>query len=216
MQGADDFLDASQLFGLHFGRFVQQDDVAEFNLLDDEVFDVFFIQSLACQAVATGKLALQAQGIDYADQAVQAADAVAGIGIAQARDGTECLCDGFGLADAAGFDDDVVETFGAHQFIDLLDEVGLQRATDAAVLQGHEAVVFLSHYAAFLDEVGIDVHLADVVHDDSEADASLVGQDAVHQGSFATAQVSREQQYGNFFLFHVVFYLAVAKISLLD
>ena len=175
LQGADDFLDASQLFRLHFGCFVQQDDVAEFDLLDDEVFDVFLVQSLACQAVAAGKFALQAQGVDYADQAVQAADAMAGIGVAQAGDGAECLCDGFGLADAAGLDDDVVETFGTHQLVDLLDEIGLQRAADATVLQGDEAVVFLSHNAAFLDEVGVDVYFADVVHDDSEADTPLVG-----------------------------------------
>lgn len=70
LQGADNLLDAFQLFGLHFISLVQQDNVAELNLLDDEVFDVLFVDALACQVVAAGELALQAQGIHHGGDTV--------------------------------------------------------------------------------------------------------------------------------------------------
>ena len=204
LQGAYYLLNASQLLGLHFGNLVQQDDVAKLYLTDDEVLNVFLVQPLASQAIATGKLTLQTQGIDHADQAIQPADAMLGIGFAQPGNGAEGLCYGLGLADAAGLDDNIVETLGTHQLVDLLNEVGLQGTTDASVLQGHEAIVLLRHHATLLYEVGVNVHLAYVVHDDGEAYASLISQYTVHQRCLATTQVAREQQYGNFFLFHDV------------
>ncbi len=47
LQGADNLFDAFQLFRLHFCDFVQQDDVAELNLLDNEVFDIFVVNVFA-------------------------------------------------------------------------------------------------------------------------------------------------------------------------
>ena len=134
LQGADDLLDALPLFGLHFRSLVQQDDVAEFNLLDDEVLDVFLVDVGAGKGIAARKFILQAQSVHYGDDAIQAAFAVLDVSTAQGGDGADGLCDGFGLADAAGFDDDVVEALHLHQFKNLFDEVGLQGAADAAVL----------------------------------------------------------------------------------
>ena len=56
----------------------------------------------------------------------------------------------------------------------LLDQVGPQRAADASILERHQALVFLAYYASLLDQVGIDVHLANVVDDHSELDALFV------------------------------------------
>ena len=42
LDGADNLFDACQLLGFHFGSLVEQDDVAELDLLDDQVFDVLF------------------------------------------------------------------------------------------------------------------------------------------------------------------------------
>ena len=58
LQGAYDLLDTSQFLWGHFGRLVQQDDVAELYLPDDEVLDVFLVQPFSGEAVAAGKLAL--------------------------------------------------------------------------------------------------------------------------------------------------------------
>ena len=60
-----------------------------------------------------------------------------------------------------------------------MHEVHLQGAADTAVLQGHQRVVLLVDDAALLDEVGVDVHLADIVDDDGETDAFFVLKDPV-------------------------------------
>ena len=77
----------------------------------------------------------------------------------------------------------------------LFYEVHLQGAADAAVLQGYEAFVFLVYNAAFLYEVGIDVHLAYVVDYYGEAYASFVAQNAVQKCRLAAAQIAGQQQY---------------------
>ena len=71
--------------------------------------------------------------------------------------------------------------------LQLLDEVHLQRTADATVLQGHERVVLLAYDTTLLDEVGVDVHLADVVDDDGKLDALPVLQDTVQQGGLTAA-----------------------------
>ena len=199
LQGADDLLDALPFFGLHFRSLVQQDDVAELNLLDDEVLNVFLVDVGAGKGIAARKFILQAQSVHHGDDAIQAAFAVLDVSTAQGRDGADGLCDGFGLADAAGLDDDVVKALQLHQLEYLFDEVGLQGAADATVLQGHEAVVFLSHDTPLLDEVGVDVHLADVVDNNGKLDAALVGKDMVYQSRFPTAQITGQEQYRDFF-----------------
>ena len=202
LQGLDDLLDASQFFGFHFRSLVQQDDVAEFDLLDDKVFDILLVDVLARQVVAAGKLALHAQGVDYGNDAVQPADAVSGIHAAHRRYGADGLGNRLGLADAACFDDDVVEALHLQYVAYLFYQVHLQRTADAAVLQGYQAVVLLAYNAAFLDEVGVDIYFADVVDDDGKLDAAFVGQNLVDQCGLSTAQITGEQQYRNFFCIH--------------
>ena len=63
--------------------------------------------------------------------------------------------------------------------MNLFYEIHLERATDAAVLQSHEAFVFLSHNAALLDEVRVDVDFADIIHDDGKFNAALVGENTI-------------------------------------
>jgi len=92
-----------------------------------------------------------------------------------------------GLADAARLDYDVVEASRRAEVVELLHQVHLQRAADAAVGEGDEAVVLAAHHASLRDEALVYVHLAYVVHDDGEADAPLVAQDAVEQGGLAAA-----------------------------
>ena len=50
LYAAHDLSDALQLAWLHFGSLVEQDDVAELNLLNDEVLDVLFVDILLGEA----------------------------------------------------------------------------------------------------------------------------------------------------------------------
>ena len=196
-------LDAFQLFGFHLSCFVEQNQVTELNLLDDEVLNVLFIDVLAGQAVATGKLVLQAQRIHYRRHTVQSELAIFGKLSTHARNAAEGLRNGLGLTDATGFNHDVVELLHLHQVIYLLYQIHLQCAADAAVLKRHQAVIFLIHDTSLLNQVCIDVHFAQVVDDDGEANALFVAQDMVDQGGLSAAQVTRQQQYRNLFFFHL-------------
>ena len=90
------------------------------------------------------------------------------------------LCDRFGFADAAGFDNDIVETLHPHDFAYLLYQVRFQRAADATVLKRNEAFVFLAHDAALLNEVRVNVYLAYVIDDNCESDALFIGENMVY------------------------------------
>ena len=120
------------------------------------------------------------------------------VGMATPRElrvGVDGLRDGRRLADAARLDGDVVEALHAGDFLQLRHEVHLQRAADAAVLQGHEAVVRLPHDAALLDQVRVDIHFAQVIDDHRELDAATVRQDPVQERRLPAPQVAGDQQH---------------------
>ena len=188
-----------QFLRFHLGRLVQQDDVAELDLLDDQILDVLFADVRLGQALAIAKLVLHAQGVHHGDDAVKPRQAIDPILRFHRRDGADGLGDGCRFTDARCLDDDVVKLLHLHQVGELLHQIHLQGAADAAVLQGHKRVVLLVHDAALLDKVGIDVHFSEVVHDDREAYALLILQNAVEQGRFSAAQISGEQQHRCFF-----------------
>ena len=186
---------ASQFLLRYLIGLVEQDGVAELYLLDDEVGDVVLGYSLACKVQTASELVLQAECIHHGADAVQGGDVrdgacVEGVEVQGLLVCTDGLCYGGRFADAGGLDDNVVEAFGLHQVAELQDEVHLQRAADAPVLQGHQRVVLLVNDSALLYEVGIDVHLADVVYDDGKAYTSFIIKYAVQQGCLATAQIT--------------------------
>ena len=117
--------------------------------------------------------------------------ALVGALVAEARDG---VGDGDGLADARGFDDDVVELARGGDVAELAGQVVGERAAQAAVGHGDEVALDLRE-APLLDEARVHVDLADVVDDDGGADALLVGEDVVEQGGLAGAEVAGEQDY---------------------
>lgn len=192
LEVADDLAELGELVWGDFGGFVEEDDVAEFDLLDDEVGDVVFVGGGVGEVESVLEFVAHAEGVDDGEDAVEAWEGVGrevgGLG----GDGDDGLGDGFGLADAAGFDDDVVEAVGEGDVAELVDEVEFEGAADAAVLEWDEAVVGLSDDAALLDEGGVDVDLSDVVDDDGEADALTVGEEAVEECGFAAAEVAGE------------------------
>ena len=179
LYGADYLADAVQLAGFHFRRFVEQNDVAEFNLLYYKVFDIFFGQSGTQQVFAAAKFVLHSQCVDNRNDAVDYGHSVARVFLFHRRYGADGLGNRGGFADAAGLDDDIVESAHLDDVAQLFDQIHLERAADAAVLQGHEAVVLLAHDAAFFDKVGVDVDFADIVDDNSKFNAFFVAEYSV-------------------------------------
>ena len=59
----------------------------------------------------------------------------------------------------------------------------------------HKAVIVLIDNAALLYQVGINIHLANVVDDNCKLDSFLVCEDTVYQCCLSAAQITGEQQY---------------------
>ena len=160
---------------------------------------------MALQIVAIAKLVFHAQGVDHRHDAVEPGYATLDILRSHRGDGADGLCDWGGLADAACLDDDVVEAPHLYDFAYLLDQVHLERAADAAILQSHEAVVLLVDHSALLYEVGVDVYLTDIVDDDGKLDALLIGENFVDQCGLAATKIAREQQNGYLLYTHNIY-----------
>ena len=188
LDGLNDGLEVLEVLRGYLRGFVQQDDVAELYLLDDEAGKVLLTDILSLQRVTKTELVTHAKGIDNGDDGVEARLAVLQhllgnhLGI-----GGDGLGDRCRLADATGLDDDIVEAAGVDDVVELLDKVHLQCTADTAVLQCHKTVVALAHDTTLLDQRGVDIHLADVVDDDGEADAFLILQYAVQKGCLTAA-----------------------------
>ena len=107
--------------------------------------------------------------VHHADHAVQP-DPVAQIGIVEGHE------DPGGIGDAAGFQQDVLDGLRAcEQGNDRLDEVVANLAADAAIGQADHVAVNAD------DELGVDIDRAEVVDEDSHAQAVTARQDAIQQ-----------------------------------
>ena len=108
-------------------------------------------------------------GVDHADDAVES-DPVPEVGIVERDE------DPGGIGDATGFEQDVFDGFWAgEQRGDRLDQVVADLAADAAVGEAHHVAVDPD------DELGVDIDRAEVVDEDSDAQAVIPGQDAIQQ-----------------------------------
>ena len=197
VQAADDGADKAELFGFKAVHLVQDDRGAEFDLLDDEVGDILVLKVFVHQLLAAHELVHKAQGVHHRDHAVEAA--YLGQGFVAKADG---LRDGQGLADAGSLDKDVVEAVRLDKVEYLLQKVGLQGTADAAVFQRHEAVVFKFNGAALGNERGVDIYLADIIHDNGNLVAFLIGKHMIEQGGLARAEIAGQNRDGNYFSSH--------------
>ena len=179
LNGADYLGEFAQIVSAHLRSLVQKYSVAELYLLYYEVFEVFVFEPVACQSVAVVELVSHAQRVHHGHDAVKTRNAVGDILRTECHHRTDSLRNRCGFADAARLDDDIVEALHVDDVAQLVYKVHLQRAADAAVLQSHQTVVLLVHHSTLLDEVGVDVHLADIVHDNGELNAFLVGKDTI-------------------------------------
>lgn len=110
--------------------------------------------------------------------------------------------DGDGLTDARCLDDDVIVLARVRDVGQLVGQVIGKRAAQTAVRERDKVAVHFGEPVC-VDERGIDVHLADVVHDDRGTDALLVCEDVVQQRRLTCSEIPGEQD--NFdwlFFFH--------------
>ena len=199
---ADDFADSGEFFRRYFGCFVEKDGVAEFNLLDYEIFNVFILDVLHHEGVSAFEFALHPHCIHDCDDVVQAADSVLGVYPSEGRDAAYCLGNRFRLADSAGFYDDVFEFLHCHDFGNLFNQVGFERAADASVLKRNEALVLLADHSAFGNQVCVNVYFAYVVDNHGETYSFPIVENPVQQGSLAASKIARQQQNRYFFFHH--------------
>ena len=61
----------------------------------------------------------------------------------------------------------------------MLDEVHLERTADTAVLQRDKRVVLLRDYSTLLDQLGIDIDFADIIHDNGKSNPLFVQEDSI-------------------------------------
>ena len=199
---ADDSAHAAEFLGRDLGSFVQQNLVAEFYLLNHEILYVVFVYVLALEIQTAAEFALHPERVHDRHYAVEYGDAALRIARVEGRDGADGLRDGFRLADAARLDYYVVESAGRDDVAELLYEVHLQGAADAAVLEGHKTIVCGTYHASLLYEVGIDVDFAYIVNNHREAYAFTVRENTIDQCGLSAAQITGEQQNRNLFFIH--------------
>ena len=176
---SDNAMYTAQFVGRDFGSLVEQNDIAEFNLLDDKILYIIFIQIGSQQVITSGKLVLHTQCVDNSDDTVDYRNPVAYILCTHCRYRTDCLSNRCRLAYSAGFNDYIVEAVLADHITQLFDQIHLQSTADAAVLQCHKVVVLFTHYATFFDEVGIDVDFSYIVDNDGKLNAATVIENSV-------------------------------------
>lgn len=206
LDGADYGAETSGLFRSHLRDLIEHHDVAEFNLLNNEVLDIFFVYVAALQLFAAVKFRLHAQGVDHSDYAVEPGGVVVVAPGSHTLHGAECLGNGLWLTDTGGFDYDIVKFPRGHKLAHLEHEVALESAADASVLERHEVVGIFgcTDYTTFLNEGGIDIYFTDVIDYHSKAYAAAVGENTVEKGGLSTSEISGEKHHRCWFMSHIL------------
>ncbi len=163
--------DSPQFFGRDLGGFVEQDYIAELYLLDEQILDVILGKIALEQVASAGEFVPHAESIHHRHYTVQMHIPVLDILRAHSGNGTDGLGNGFRLANAARLYHYIVKTAHGCDFRELLDEIHFEGTADTSVLESDEALVLFADNAAFLYEVGIDIHLSYVIDNDCEFDS---------------------------------------------
>ena len=71
LQCTDNLFDTFQFVTFHFRGLIQQYNITKFNLLNNQIFNILFVNTLTGQIVATRKLTLQTQGIYHSHNTIQ-------------------------------------------------------------------------------------------------------------------------------------------------
>ena len=132
-----------------------------------------------------------AESIDNCHYAVELRSAVAcKRAVCHVGNRTDGLGDRGRLADPACLNDYVVKLLHRHYLLYLLDEIHFQGAADAAVLQGHERIVFCVDDASALNQIGVNIDFTDIIDYDRETYAAAVGEYMVYESGLATSEIA--------------------------
>ena len=186
----DNPLHLLQRLRLHIRHLVKQNHIAELNLLNDKVFDIFFLKILPLEILSAAELVHHSESIHDSDDAVKSRRSELRINPADSLHRRDCLGDRLRLTDTAGLDDDVVELVHLHNLDYLLHEVGLQSTADAPVLESDQTVVLLAHHSALLNKGCVNVYFTYIVHDDCEPYPFLILENTVHKSCLSTSEIS--------------------------
>ena len=153
LQSLHDGLHVFQVVLVERINLVQNNRVAEFNLLDEQVCDIFFFEIFVEELFATGKFVSEAEHVHNGDDVVQMAGERSAV---LATELATCKANGLGyrnrFADTASFDEDVVELAHFQKFGNLFDQVGLERAADTTVRKRDDlARIFLRDVSALFN-----------------------------------------------------------------
>ena len=203
LQGLDNLPDKLQVGFAYLGLFVQQHYVAELDLLYEQVLYVVLIQTLSGETGTVLELIPHPEGVHDCADAVQDGNASLAEFRTHAWDGAYCLCDRSRFANAAGFYDYVVEALHKGDLAQLVHEVHLQRAADAAVLECDETVVLLADNSSLLNELRVNVDLTYVIDYHCETYSFAIVEDTVEQSSLAASKIARQQQNRYFIELHI-------------
>ena len=125
-------------------------------------------------------------GVDDGDDAVEPVG-VADLGVAEER-----LRHGPRVGEAGGLDEHAVEpVLALEQPAEDAEQIAAHGAAEAAVVHGEDLLVGLD------DELVVDADLAELVLDDGDLAAVLLGEDAVQQRRLAGAEEAGEHGDGN-------------------
>ena len=186
--------DPAQILRRDFRSLVQHHYVAELYLLDYQVLDVLVGDVVLLQLLTAVELTLHPEGVDHRDYAVKVRQTVHHILRTYLRYRTYGLGDRCRFAYAAGLYDYIVEAAAMGKVAQLGNQVHLQGAAYATVLQSDETLVSLSHDSAFLNQVSIYVDFAYIIDNDGETYAFPVGEYPVDERGLAAAEITGQQQ----------------------
>ncbi|MNV42150.1 hypothetical protein D3C71_1338120 [compost metagenome] len=204
VQGAQDGHQALALVGRNQVDLVQHDDVAEFDLLDQQINHralVLIAQGLAAllQTVLRAVVTQEVEGVHHGHHRVQARHFAQAAPIFAFKG--ESLGHGQRLGNAGGFDDQVIKTPIAGQAVDLYQQVFAQGAADAAVAHLDQLLVGAGERrAAFAHQRGVDVDFGHIVDDHGNAPAFTIVEDVVQQRGLAGAEKAGQDRDGQLVL----------------
>ena len=191
LQAADDLFQKTELLRRDHVHFIEEDGVAELELLDEKILDILFLDGILGQTSAVLEFVVHARTVDDSDDVVE-------------FHRKTCVCalltdvgDGLGnrnrLTDAGSLNDDVIILLCLGQLAKLVGKVVSQSAANAAICQRYKVAVLLCDDAALLNEVGVYVDLADIVDDDGGADAFVICKNVIQKSRLAGTEVTGDQ-----------------------
>ena len=201
LKSANDSLDMLEFFCGNAIDFIQDNRVAEFNLLNKKACKVFFVHFFFEKLFSPAEFCCKAHDVHNGNDSVQMARKILSITTFElgAHEGDR-LSDRERFTDSACFNQDVIEFTLLKDLGNLFQKVRFKGAANAAVRQRNHRI-FLLNIATLFNQGLVNVYFANIIDNHSYTVALLVAQNMVQKCSLASSEVTGEEcdRYG----FHV-------------